>query len=304
MLGLGSSLSTPSVVSGLEWSATKYLYLPGATGDFARVQGFSSFLNRISDSGSDDIADTITISFWVTPIWVMGNVGTNQHVTTDGGTANAVWFPVFGNTDTEKDRIRIYYHIDTSSGTDKNRLVVQAVDASGNKEMDEAFIHSTNNSATGVGSSLTSAVGSGSGWWNVSNKGNVNGSDFVHLCFTRNSGDWTIYWNGNALGSSVDADSGTLSFDESNVDEFWIGKSFVNQSYIKMGYRDIAYFNSTLNASEVDHLYNSGTFFDVRTHSKADDLGLYWPCQDEQEFSGAGSSANLDLQGNSQFSDL
>ena len=303
MLGLGSSLVTPSVISDLEWKATKYLYLPGAAGDFARVQNFGNFLNRISDSGDDDVADTITISFWVTPIWVMGHVSANQHVTSSSGTQNTVPLPVFGNTSTEKDRIRILYHIDTGGGSDKNRIVVQAQDPSNNREADEAFIHDTNNSITGVGSSLTS-IGITSGWWHNSNKGNVNGDDFVHLCFTRDSGDWTIYWNGSALGGVIDLDSGTLDFGEDNVDEFWLGKSFLNQDCFKMGYRDIAYFNSTLNASEVEQLYNSGTFFDVRTHSKADDLGLYWPCQDAQEFSGAGSSADLDLRGNSSFKDF
>lgn len=304
MLGLGSNLSAPSIASGdLQWSATKYLYLPGATGDYARVQSFSNFINRISDSGDDDIADTITVSFWVKPLWVMGNVGSNQHVTTGGGIANSVWFPVFGNTSTEKDRIRIYYHIDTGSGTDKNRLVVQAVDASGNKEMDEVFIHSTNNSITGVGSSLTGS-GIASGWWHSENKGNVNGDDFVHLCFVRSSGDWTIYWNGTALGSSVDADSGTLDFAEENVDEFWVGKSLINQDYVKTGYRDIAYFNAALSGTEVRELYNTGEFFDVRTHAQAANLGLYWPCQDAQEFSGAGANADLDLQGNSSFTGL
>ena len=302
MLGLGSSLVVPNV-SDLEWSATKYLYLPGDTGDYARVQNFGSFLNRISDSGDDDIADTITISFWITPIWVMGNVGANQHVTTGGGTGNSVFFPVFGNTSDEKDRVRIYYHIDTGSGTDKNRLVVQAVDASGNKEMDEAFIHAGNHSTTGVGYSLTGS-GITSGWWHNSNKGNVNSDDFVHLCFVRSSGDWTIYWNGTALTGTVDADSGTLDFGEENVDEFWLGRSFLSQDHIKMGYRDIAYFNAALSGSEVTELYNSGDFFDVRTHSQADNLGLYWPCQDAQEFSGAGSSADLDLQGNSSFKNI
>ena len=71
-----------------------------------------------------------------------------------------------------------------------------------------------------------------------------------------------------------------------------------------MGYRDIAFFNVTLSSSEVTELYNSGNFFDVRTHSQTANLGLYWPCNDNQEFSGAGSSAKLDLQGNASFNSL
>ena len=71
-----------------------------------------------------------------------------------------------------------------------------------------------------------------------------------------------------------------------------------------MGYRDIAYFNAELSASEVAALYNSGNLFDVRTHSQAANLGLYWPCQDVQELSGAGAAANLDLQGNCSFEDI
>jgi hypothetical protein len=307
MLGLGSSLVHPDAISGdLEWSASKYLYLPGDTGDYTRVQSFSNFLNRISDGGTDDIADNITISFWVKPIWVMGtDITSDQWVVSGGGTQNQVPLFSFGNTSTERDRIRIVYTLDNAGNSDKNRLNIQAVDANANKEQDEVFLHASNNSTTGLGASLEShSVGAGDGWWNVDNKGNVNSDDFVHLCFTRASGNWTIYWNGSALGNSIDADSGTLDFDEGNVDEFWLGRSFINQDDVKIGLRDIACFNAKLSGSEVTELYNSGDFFDVRTHSKVDDLGLYWPCQDAQEFSGAGSGANLDLRGNSQFASM
>lgn len=303
MLGLGFSLSTPTTASSLEWSATKYLALPGASDDYARVQNFSSFLGRISDAGSDDIADTITISFWIRPIWVMGYSGTNQNVTSATGTQNNVPLAVFGNTSTEKDRLRVVYMIDTGGSSDRNRIMVHAMDASGNQERDEAFLHDANNSITGLGSTLSN-TGISSGWWHNSNKGNVNSEDFVHLCFVRSSGDWTIYWNSQALGGSMDFDSGTLAFDENNVDEFWLGRSFVNQDFIKMGYRDIAYFNTAFTLSQVQEIYNSGNLFDVRTHSQAAKLGLYWPCQDASEFSGAGSSADLDLQGNASFKAL
>ena len=146
--------------------------------------------------------------------------------------------------------------------------------------------------------------GTTSGWWHNSNKGNVNSQSFVHLAFTRASGEWSIYWNGQVLGSSIDVDSGVLDFNEGNVNEFWLGRSFTNQEYFKMGYRDIAYFNAELSASEVAELYNSGTLFDVRTHSQADNLGLYWPCEDVEEFSGAGASARLELLGNVTFKTL
>ena len=311
MLGLGSSLVHSNVTeeSGLVWAGTKFLNLPGGNGDFARVQNFSNFLGRISGAGTDDIADTITLSFWVKPLWVMGNVGTNQHVESNpglGGSGNKnnnVALPVFGNTTTEKDRIRVVYIIDTSTGSDRNRIMIQAMDASNNQERDETFLHDANNSITGLGSGLTN-TGVSSGWWHNGNKGNTNSDDFVHLAFTRSSGNWNIYWNGQALGSMIDADSGSLGFDEGNVDEFWLGKSFANQDHFKMGYRDIAYFNAELSASEVAALYNSGNLFDVRTHSQAANLGLYWPCQDVQELSGAGAAANLDLQGNCSFEDI
>jgi len=303
VLGLGASLSSSTISSSLEWKGTKYLSLPGDSGDYARVPSFSDFMSRISDSATDDVADTITISFWVMPIWVMGVSGSNQFVESSSGSQDVLPLPVFGNTSTEKDRIRAVYIIDTGSGTDRNRIMIQAQDPSNNQERDEVFIHSTNNSITGVGSGLTTS-GITSGWWHNANKGNVNSDNFVHLCFTRSAGDWSIYWNGQALGGMISADSGTLGFDETNVDELWLGRDFANQDYFKMGYRDIAYFNSELSASEVAELYNSGELFDVRTHSQAANLGLYWPCQDEEEFSGAGKSARLELLGSSSFRPL
>jgi len=314
-LGLGNSITSQSYVSsGLSWGATKFLNLPGGNGDFARVQSFSNFLGRISNSGTDDIADDITVSFWVKPLWVMGNVGNNQHVESNPGLSsnninNNVALPVFGNTSTEKDRIRIFYRIDASNASDINRIAVQAQDgASSARQGDEYFLHSTNSSITGVGSSLSpTTTGSGSGWWNSANTGNTNSDGFVHIVCTKASGDnsdWKIYWGGQALGSRQDNDSGTINMDENNVDEFWLGKSFANQDHFKMGYRDIAYFNAELNATEVAELYNSGNLFDVRTHSQAANLGLYWPCEDEQELSGAGATANLSLQGNASFQSI
>jgi len=303
MLGLGNSITQSYVSSGLSWGATKFLNLPGDSGDFARIQSFSSFLSRISGSGGGDIADTLTISFWIKPIWVMGVSGTNQHFTSSGSNANGIQLFVFGNTTTEKDRIRVMYIADTSSGSDRNRLMIQAMDPSNNQERDEVFIHSTNNSITGVGSTLTNS-GITSGWWHTDNQGNVNSDGFVHLAFTRATGDWSIYWNGQVLGSPTDADSGTLGFTESNVDEMWLGRDFGSQDDFKMGHRDIAIFNAELNATQVAELYNSGNLFDVRTHSQAASLGLYWPCEDEQELSGAGASANLSLQGNASFQSI
>ena len=176
--------------------------------------------------------------------------------------------------------------------------MVQALDANGSQERDEVYLHSDNHSVTGVGSALSS-TSVDSGWWHSANKGTVNDDGFVHLCFTRTDGDWKIYWNGTVLGNSISADSGTLEFNESNVDEFWLGRSFLNQDYVPAFYRDIAFFNAALDDTEVVELYNSGNFFDVRTHSQVERLGLYWPCQDELEFSGAGPEASLDHQGNS-----
>lgn len=299
MLGLG--IITPSPNKTTEWQAEKYLNLPGgAAEDYARVTNFSNHLGRISGTGSDDVGDNITLSFWVAPIWVMGAVGNNQYVESSGGNQNGLDFPVFGDTSTEKDRIRFSYLIDTGGGSDRNRFQLQKHDASNNKEMEEFYLHSGNNSVTGVGSTLSSS-GITSGWWHSTNKGNTNSSGFVHLCFTRGTGDWSAYWNGAALGAAIDADSGTVALDESNIDEFWLGKSFLNQSCFKMGYRDIAYFNRALDATEAAELYNDGNLFDVRTHSQSQYLGLYWPCNDEHEISGAGPTAKLELLGNASF---
>ena len=68
-----------------------------------------------------------------------------------------------------------------------------------------------------------------------------------------------------------------------------------------MGYRDIAYFNTALDATQAAELYNNGGFFDVRTHSQSQYLGLYWPCNDEHAISGAGQNAKCKIQGDAKF---
>ena len=282
MLGLGNSLTLPSTQEGA-W-ATKFLALNGAASTFAKVVDFNNYMGGISGGGGDDIGDNFTLSFWVKPTWVMSSASGNQSVagtnaSGDASAENNVPLIAMGDTDTELDRIRANYAIDTGGGSDRNRLQAQRTEDGNNKNHDEWFLHSNNDEYTGTGATLDSS-GVDTGWWHASNTGNVNDQGFVHVVICRGTGEWLCYWNAQALGDEIDVDAGTVAMEESKIDELWIGKNFGNQSTVPGGYRDISIFKKQLDASDVAELYNSGEFWDVRDHSASNDLGLYWPCED------------------------
>ena len=301
MLGLGSSLTLSSTPEGA-W-ATKFLSLNGEENTFAKVVNMQNLMGGISAGGGDDIGDNFTLSFWVRPMWVMSSASGNQSIagTDASGSASAennVPFISMGSTETELDRIRANYILDTSGGSDRNRLQAQLLSDSSNKNHDEWFLHSGNNQYTGTGSTLDSS-GVNTGWWHANNTGNANDQGFVHVVMCRGTDEWLCYWNAQALGDEININAGTVAMEEAAIDELWIGKNFGNQSTVPGGYRDISIFKKQLDASEVSELYNSGELWDVRKHSASSDLGLYWPCEDNLEHI---QNAPLVLSGEATFS--
>ena len=311
MLGLGSSITSYPTYVG-EWLDTRYLDLDGADGTFAKVVNMANQMDHISAGDDTDIGTNITMSFWVKPTWVMTSSGTNttdQHVAgvdSSGSVSqeNNVPLIAMGQTSTELHRIRTNYQIDTGSSSDRNRLQVEFRSQAGNnKQGDEYYLHADNHGVTGTGTGLDN-TGVSTGWWHAGNTGGVNSRGFVHLAFTRGEGEWTIYWNGSALGSRIDIDGGSVDINELVINELWIGKNFTNQSVVPGAYRDIAIFKEELDSDGVSDLYNSGNFFDVRLHANADNLGLYWPCNDANQLGNGDNSAILALKGSAKFKDF
>ena len=263
MLGLGNSLVGPGLVS--EW-ATSYLSFDG-TNDKAQLTVDSTIRAQISGSAdsTDDIHNNITISMWIKPTWEF-----------DASGANFIGFFILGDDSTVHEGIRLFHSLENGSGTYQNRLWGEArSDASSNKkETDYAAVNS-NNSITGTGTGTAD-----SDLWDVNNAGNTNSDGLVHVVWTRSTGNWIIYWNGSAL-SMVDGGGDTLSTDESQYDVLELGTFSYNSSFHKYGVRDLAIFNAYLDATEAAELYNSGSFFDVRTASTTSKLVFYCPLEED-----------------------
>ena len=92
---------------------------------------------------------------------------------------------------------------------------------------------------------------------------------------TRATGNSTQYWNGQAL-TMADNDSGTLNTDNSIARIMRFGGHNPSSGFSQYGIRDFAVFTKELNSTHASTLYNSGTFFDVRT-SGIGNLGVYYP---------------------------
>ena len=114
-----------------------------------------------------------------------------------------------------------------------------------------------NNSATGTGTSGTNN-------WTASNRGNVNGNNFVHLVLTYDasqtvaSSAFKIYWNGTQLTSAAASNNGTrtnMTLDELTFcgnDHNTAGSRIADYMYMHM-------WDKLLTSGNISSMYNSGT---------------------------------------------
>ena len=259
MLGLGNTvakISSPKEVS--KWDNEGFLSFDG-TDDKAELNVDSAFIASVAGEGN--IGDNIGFSFWIKPTWsTSGSYGTS------GFAPRRVNFFYLGAPEDNHESVQGYYQLTNSGGTAQNRLwsELRATTSSNTRDNDFSALH-TDNSITGVGTGSTNS-------WTSSNP---SGGAWVHIVMTRATGNWTQYWNGQALAMN-DSDSGTLNTDNSIARKLVLGNKPVDNGFHKYGIRDFAIFSAQLTSGNASTLYNSGTFFDVR-RSGISNLGVYYP---------------------------
>tara|TARA_R100001129_G_scaffold183895_2_gene167379 strand:- start:76 stop:915 length:840 start_codon:yes stop_codon:yes gene_type:complete len=255
MLGLGSGIS---VTGDYKWGGSRFLAFDGVD-DKAVFTVDQPFITSIAGEGN--IGANIGFSFWIKPTWdSSGTLGTS------GFAPRKVMLFYIGAPADNHESVQGYYQLTNSAGTTQNRLwnELRATTSSNTRDNDFAVLHN-NNGITGTG------TGSSDHW----KTDNPSGEGWVHIVMTRATGNWTQYWNGQAL-SMTDSDSGTLNTDNSIGRVFNIGFKDTDDSFHKFGVRDFAIFSQQLDSDNATSLYNSGNFFDVRT-SGIRNLGAYYP---------------------------
>lgn len=149
-----------------------------------------------------------------------------------------------------------------------NRFVARY--RSGSSNFDRQWALHSNNSACGTGTSSANK-------WTSSNRGNVNGNNFVHLTVTydasqTNAGNaFKLYWNGSELTNQVVANSNSrsnMSLDELTFcgnDHNTAGSRIADYMYMHM-------WDKLLTSSNVSSMYNSGTPISASDASLSTDL--------------------------------
>ena len=255
MLGLGSGIS---VTGDYKWGGSRFLAFDGVD-DKAVFTVDQPFITSIAGEGN--IGANVGFSFWIKPTWdSSGTLGTS------GFAPRKIDFFYLGAPADNHESVRGYYQLTNSSGVTQNRLwtEMRATTSSNTRDNDFAVMHS-NNSITSTG------TGSSDHW----KTDNPSGEGWVHIVMTRATGNWTQYWNGQAL-SMTDSDSGTLNTDNSIARKLVLGNKPTDNGFHKYGVRDFAVFSAQLTSGNASTLYNSGNFFDVRT-AGINNLGVYYP---------------------------
>ena len=258
MLGLGSKVRS-SKVEIAKWDNQGFITFDGVD-DKAELTVDSDFIESVT-GGSGNIGDNIGFSFWVKPTWdTSGTLGTT------GFAPRNIRLFFLGAPADNHESVQGYYQLTNSSGTTQNRLwsEIRATTSSNTKDNDFAVLH-TDTAITGTGS------GTGDHW----KTDNPSGENWVHIVMTRATGNWTQYWNGQAL-SMNDSDTGTLNTDNSIGRVMRFGGHNPSSAFSKYGMRDFAVFSVHLDSDNATTLYNSGEFFDVR-RSGINGLGIYYP---------------------------
>ena len=255
MLGLGHGVST---IADFEWGNSKFLAFDG-TDDKAEFTVTQPFIASVAGEGN--IGDNIGFSFWVKPAWsTSGSYGTT------GFAPRRVNFWYLGKEDSNWESVQGYYQLTNSSGTAQNRLWSELRSSTGgNKKQNEYSQLHTNNSITGVGTGVADS-------WKSTNP---SGGAWVHIVLTRGTGEWSQYWNGQAL-TEGDSDTLPLNIDNDIARVLTFGYKPVDGGFHKYGVRDFAVFSTELTSGNATTLYNSGNFFDVRT-AGISNLGVYYP---------------------------
>ena len=290
-LALSNSITTPEYCEDALW-ATKFASFNGS--DSKALCNDLGRLPSILAGGTGTIGDNVSFAMWVKATWSIPDSPADAVVNT---------IPIFllGSDTDVHEAFRCYYMIEDGSATNKNDLIIEirTTSPSNARQVDIARLNN-NNSITGSDS------GNHSDMWS-SHNGDIetNADGFVHLAFTRGTGEWRIYWNGQEM-SLLDNDAGSLNTSTSEYDSFSIGFWEYSNLFGQLGVRDFAIWNSELSSSDVENLNNSGVMADYRTLINTNPL-LYYPLQEDgQDVIGSiasGSTNNFTLT-NVTFTDI
>ena len=264
-LSLSNSITTPEYCESAY--ATKYASFNGTNS-----KAVTNSLNRLPDllaSSTGTIGDNVTIAMWVKATW---------EIPDSPADADPNVIPIFmlGSGNDVHESFRCYYFIEDSSANNKNDLVIEIRSSTPSNARNIEFmrLHS-NSSLTGSTSSAHTQM------WRAGNSNiNTNADGFVHIAFTRGTGDWKVFWNGQSAGTLIDSDSGTLASTSGDYDSFSLGYWEYSDFFGKLGMRDFAIYNTQLADSKIETLYNSGVMADYST-LLSDDPTVYYPLQED-----------------------
>tara|TARA_R110002020_G_scaffold70653_2_gene183303 strand:+ start:705 stop:1577 length:873 start_codon:yes stop_codon:yes gene_type:complete len=280
-LNLSNSITTPDYC--VDTWATKFASFNGTSS-----KAITNDLGRLPDqlaSGTGTIGDNITIIMWVKATWEVPDSPA------DSSTNSIPIFYLGSDTDVHES-IRCYYMIEDSSANNKNDLFIEVRTSSPSnlKQIEFMRLHfNSNPSITGSTSSDHADM-----WRSGNTNINTNADGFVQLAFTRTTGDWTIYWNGQT-GTLGDLDAGTLASTINDYDSFSLGFWEYADFYGKLGMRDFAIYREELSAVEIDSLYNNGVMADYTTLI-ASSPHIYYPLEEDGDNASlSGPPVNLTL---------
>ncbi len=127
---------------------------------------------------------------------------------------------------------------------------------------------------------------------------------FEYWTITKNNTDLAsgikIYKSGSIVTTTTGSDTFS-GYECSNVQTMRVACDFVdgvNAYFLPGSLNDFTMFNTDLTAAEVSELYNGGTSFDARTHTKAANLMAYWVMGDYTGDSTAAGGRIYDVLGN------
>lgn len=191
----------------------------------------------LSSNAQFGLGDDFSVSLWINPKWLVSSSYFLRPI-----------FSFNGGSGFYDNAISFFFE------QQLNRLwVYKGNNAGGNAFNSEAYSLYDNGSITGLSLSK----------WQLTNKGNTNSNDYVHLVVNISATDNRIYiyWNGQALvnTSSLRAlTSGTLSSFDKTVQKLLFGSLSTNSSYNAYSLDDTYVFDKVLSQAEITAIYNGG----------------------------------------------
>jgi hypothetical protein len=266
---------TPHAIS--EWYSYDHSAAPAAQyyWDLSNDIKWDSATDKPVQSTSEDFS----ISLWIRPQWAATDLNLIIFDLTPSGTTSTA------------NRLFLQYDYGL------NRLITRY--RSNSVNFDRQWALHENNSACGTGTSSANK-------WTSSNRGNVNGSNFIHLVLTYDASQSTgaaafkIYWSGSELTNTTASNNGSRS--NMTLDEL----TFCGNDHNTGGSRIADYmymhmWDKLLTSSNVSSMYNSGTPISASDASLSTDLIFGDTSTSVPSANAADDSGNYDfLTANSQ----